>query len=233
LTAEQPLTGHGHTHTRNFSLESISSLFGAPRVSFDSLKGHIANVITPPQETNKLRKPHSPPSPTSPTSPPPRTPVEKRAVVAAPLPTPPFEQTFEKTFEQAQTDDKPSGPTPEFDPVAYREHMHRFSLLLSPAQRISFVFDELTKRAVQAAFDPVLPDELVVQIDEEVFVIECFDDGWSIVQRAGSGETVHLQGVIPTACWAGLPRDKVTRPMRYGSLRHGVDAGLFEIGTAL
>ncbi|KZT53684.1 hypothetical protein CALCODRAFT_500835 [Calocera cornea HHB12733] len=166
------------------------------------------------------------------------------------------------------------GPTPEFDPLAHRSHMHRFSQLLSPAaaaaagpgpaQRLSFVFDELTRRAVLVPFEPTLPDELRVRVGEELAVLECFDDGWSVVQRPravappapaaarpagpgpaapgtaaeawedGDGEVEVEQGVVPTVCWAGAPSERVESvPMRYSSLRHGVEAGLFEIGTAL
>ncbi|EJU05129.1 hypothetical protein DACRYDRAFT_20666 [Dacryopinax primogenitus] len=317
-SVKQPLTAHTRnnsslsipTHNRNTSLDSS---FAGPKLTVDhSFKGHLQAVTLSPvaeggwdgeREPHKLRKPRSPRSPTSgegrqanrvrPTLP--SIPPEP---VALPTPLPP---SPEKPTDSSSSSAVVRGPTPEFDPVAHRSHMHRFSRIfalppvvptevlplpippvilqqqqyrfpqppppaqahtqtqdarqrqlqlqpqLEAGQRLSFVFDEITKRDVQCSFYPDLPDELPVRAGEEVAVLECFDDGWSVVQRLPSppdspthgqaGQGQHgggwEQGVIPTACWAGLPREKVQRPMRYSSLSHGVSEGLFEIGTAL
>jgi len=261
--------------------ESLDSAFAGPKLSIDQTwKGHLQAVALPApgQGGKRLRKRKA----ASPTSPRLTTGQQARdvhptlpAVAPEPLPLPtqmpmsytstPFDPNAEKfVFPPAAAPPppivlsaNPRYPTPEFDPIAHRTHMHRFSQLLSqqqqreleqwqlqqPGQRLSFVFDELTRRVVQAGFVPDLPDELAVEVGEELAVLECFDDGWSVVQRLPAALTTGAweqekewepeQGVIPTACWAGLPREAVVKPMRYSSLRHGVDEGCFEIGTAI
>ncbi|KZP00341.1 hypothetical protein CALVIDRAFT_533350 [Calocera viscosa TUFC12733] len=231
-----------------------------------SWRGRIQPVPVPaplPQQQNKLRKPRR--GPVSPTlkngqqasNVQPTLPSVAPDPLPLPLPSPapyvstPFVLPYREKPSSAEFPEPPPapplaasrGPTPEFDPLAHRSHMHRFSQLLSePGQRLSFIFDELTRRAVQSPFSPSLPDELLVRAGEDVAVLECFDDGWSVVQRplpaaeGGGGGGGVEQGVIPTQCWAGLPREELEPgqvPMRYSSLRHGVDQGVFEIGTAL
>ena len=76
------------------------------------------------------------------------------------------------------------------------------------------------QKKVRQVFDPVLPDELVVSLRENLTVVQQHDDGWCIVgcDRAFNPGEVEL-GAVPA--WAFLKPVKglrAERPMRVSSL---------------
>ncbi len=40
-------------------------------------------------------------------------------------------------------------------------------------------------RKVRQVFDPVLPDEILVKLGEQLTIVQSFDDGWCVVGREG------------------------------------------------
>ncbi|KAG6857218.1 hypothetical protein H0H87_007637 [Tephrocybe sp. NHM501043] len=91
-----------------------------------------------------------------------------------------------------------------------------------------------TVRRVRQAFDPVLPDELVIRDGESLTLVQSFDDGWCIVGRDNAsvvmdakslfrpntvaGQAIEL-GVIPAWCFIRpAPGLRAERPIRSTSL---------------
>ncbi|THH16103.1 hypothetical protein EW146_g4482 [Bondarzewia mesenterica] len=76
------------------------------------------------------------------------------------------------------------------------------------------------KRKVRQLFNPVLPDELVINLGEKITVVQSFDDGWCIVGRDSVFKSGDIEmGAVPAWVFVkpikGL---KASRPMRSSSL---------------
>ncbi|KIP11216.1 hypothetical protein PHLGIDRAFT_28110 [Phlebiopsis gigantea 11061_1 CR5-6] len=76
------------------------------------------------------------------------------------------------------------------------------------------------KRKIRQIFNPVLPDELVISLGEQLTVVNSFEDGWCIVGRDSVFKPGEVElGAIPAWCFMkpvqGL---RAERPMRTTSL---------------
>ncbi|TCD60604.1 hypothetical protein EIP91_009822 [Steccherinum ochraceum] len=96
---------------------------------------------------------------------------------------------------------------------------HRFSVASVATTNSSIASrGPMGKRKIRQIFSPVLPDELVVSLNQEVTVINSFDDGWCIVGKDGLGGEVEL-GAVPAWCFVKpQPGLHAQRPMRVSSL---------------
>jgi len=89
-----------------------------------------------------------------------------------------------------------------------------------------------TTRKVRQKFEPVLPDELLLSLGEQLTVVQSFDDGWCVVGRENSihtakslfksmpesGQNIEL-GVIPAWCFLKPVKGlRAERPIRSTSL---------------
>lgn len=91
-----------------------------------------------------------------------------------------------------------------------------------------------TLRKVRQLFDPVLPDELVTRVGEQLTVVQSFDDGWCVVGRE-SGSLIQSakslfkttsvaepdveMGVVPAWCFLKPVKGlRAERPVRSSSL---------------
>ncbi|KAF9069213.1 hypothetical protein BDP27DRAFT_1294023 [Rhodocollybia butyracea] len=90
-----------------------------------------------------------------------------------------------------------------------------------------------TVRKIRQVFNPILPDELLVNLGEKLTVVQSFDDGWCVVGKEGNGTFAQPKslfkqnepsanveiGVVPAWCFlkpvVGL---KGERPIRSSSL---------------
>ncbi|EPQ52639.1 hypothetical protein GLOTRDRAFT_140314 [Gloeophyllum trabeum ATCC 11539] len=112
--------------------------------------------------------------------------------------------------------------------VARHSIMSVGSNRLSTASSLSFAGDS-AQRKVRQTFDPVLPDELVVALGEQLTVVQSFDDGWCVVGRSSVFNPGEVEmGAVPA--WAFLKPVKglrAERPMRVSSLGVSIqlDAG--------
>lgn len=92
-----------------------------------------------------------------------------------------------------------------------------------------------TTRKVRQVFDPVLPDEILVRLGEQLTLVQSFDDGWCVVGREDSsfiqsakslfakppppGEPGVELGVVPAWCFIKPVKGlRAERPMRTSSL---------------
>jgi hypothetical protein len=53
---------------------------------------------------------------------------------------------------------------------------------------------------VRRPFEPTLPDELAVELNDRVRVLHRYDDGWGLVEMVGREEERGVTGVIPMDC---------------------------------
>jgi len=91
-----------------------------------------------------------------------------------------------------------------------------------------------TMRKVRQIFDPVLPDELLTRVGEQLTLVQSFDDGWCVVGRENSS-LVHTAkslfkptpvpennvelGVVPAWCFLKPVKGlRAERPVRSTSL---------------
>lgn len=75
-----------------------------------------------------------------------------------------------------------------------------------------------SQRKVRQLFNPVLPDELVISLGQQLNIVNSFDDGWCIVGRNGFSGEVEL-GAVPAWCFIKpSPGLRAERPMRISSL---------------
>ncbi|KAG8968156.1 hypothetical protein FRC03_008509 [Tulasnella sp. 419] len=82
------------------------------------------------------------------------------------------------------------------------------------------------QRIVKVTFSPLLPDELVVAVNEKVTVIESYDDGWCIVGRMNLG--MLEVGAVPQFAFGPAYSEDTTRQMRSSSLGVTVDLRVVE-----
>ncbi|TFK49604.1 hypothetical protein OE88DRAFT_1809337 [Heliocybe sulcata] len=100
---------------------------------------------------------------------------------------------------------------------------------LSTASTVSSLGDAGGKRKVRQVFDPVLPDELVLSLEEQLTVVQSYDDGWCIVGRSSIFKPDEVEmGAVPA--WVFIKPTKglrAERPMRLSSLGVSIqlDAG--------
>ncbi|KAF9476704.1 hypothetical protein BDN70DRAFT_811829 [Pholiota conissans] len=110
---------------------------------------------------------------------------------------------------------------------------NRFSVMSSTSS-----FDSIstlgTMRKVRQMYDPVLPDELLVRLGEQLTVVQSFDDGWCVVGRENASlvqsakslfKTARVDennvemGVVPAWCFLKPVKGlRAERPMRSTSL---------------
>ncbi|TFY83631.1 hypothetical protein EWM64_g384 [Hericium alpestre] len=76
------------------------------------------------------------------------------------------------------------------------------------------------KRKVRQLFNPVLPDELVINVGERITVVQSFDDGWCIVGRDSMLTPGEVEmGAVPAWCFIKPVKGlRAERPMRVSSL---------------
>ncbi|THG99076.1 hypothetical protein EW026_g3202 [Hermanssonia centrifuga] len=76
------------------------------------------------------------------------------------------------------------------------------------------------KRKIRQVFAPVLPDELVISLGENLTVVNSFDDGWCIVGRDSVFKPGEVElGAIPAWCFMKAVQGlRAERPMRTTSL---------------
>lgn len=91
-----------------------------------------------------------------------------------------------------------------------------------------------TARKVRQVFDPVLPDEILIAMGEQLTVVQSFDDGWCLAGRQNStfvsnAKSLFRQnvapesdvelGVVPAWCFLKpAPGLRAERPVRSTSL---------------
>ncbi|ETW83109.1 hypothetical protein HETIRDRAFT_383186 [Heterobasidion irregulare TC 32-1] len=75
-------------------------------------------------------------------------------------------------------------------------------------------------RKVRQLFNPVLPDELVINLEEKITVVQSFDDGWCIVGRDSMLKSGDVEmGAVPAWVFVKPVKGlKAERPMRSSSL---------------
>ena len=89
-------------------------------------------------------------------------------------------------------------------------------------------------RKVRQDFDPVLPDEILIKLGEQLTIVQSFDDGWCVVGREGgslvqtakslfkSAPATELDvelGVVPAWCFLKPVKGlRAERPVRSTSL---------------
>ncbi|KAH9481448.1 hypothetical protein JR316_0005974 [Psilocybe cubensis] len=122
---------------------------------------------------------------------------------------------------------------------------NRSSVLSTASSNISATTG--STRKVRQTFDPVLPDELLISVNEQLTVVQSFDDGWCVVGRenkslfptakslfksapAAEAETTEL-GVVPAWCFMKPVKGlRAERPVRSTSL--GITINLEESGPS-
>ncbi|PPQ67474.1 hypothetical protein CVT25_006015 [Psilocybe cyanescens] len=120
---------------------------------------------------------------------------------------------------------------------------NRASVLSTASSNISATTG--STRKVRQTFDPVLPDELLVNLSDQLTVVQSFDDGWCVVGRenkslfptakslfkpAAAPETTEM-GVVPAWCFMKPVKGlRAERPMRSSSL--GIVLNLEESGPS-
>ncbi|CAA7267130.1 unnamed protein product [Cyclocybe aegerita] len=146
-----------------------------------------------------------------------------------------------KPFSFALSGGAPSPRTSMLDPGPRASFMSsatskRFSVMSSVSSVGSSTSGSLRK--VRQVFDPVLPDELLVSLGDQLTVVQSFDDGWCVVGResefaglvqsakslfgkpsqAQQGSDVEL-GVVPAWCFLKPVKGlRAERPVRSSSL---------------
>ena len=58
-------------------------------------------------------------------------------------------------------------------------------------------YSHIPIKVIRRSFQPTLPDELAVKLDDRVRVLHTFDDGWGLIEKVGGEEE---RGLIPMAC---------------------------------
>ncbi|KIY44029.1 hypothetical protein FISHEDRAFT_52089 [Fistulina hepatica ATCC 64428] len=106
--------------------------------------------------------------------------------------------------------------------------------VISSVSSYTFGSTNGTQKRVRQIFEPVLPDELVVRLDEKVTLVQSFDDGWCVVGRdvplfAGATKSLYKSpepvdanielGVVPAWCFMRPVKGlRAERPVRSSSL---------------
>ncbi|KZT29598.1 hypothetical protein NEOLEDRAFT_1106009 [Neolentinus lepideus HHB14362 ss-1] len=125
--------------------------------------------------------------------------------------------------------DSKRGSMSSFLSVARHSFLSAGSRRMSTASTVSSLGDSGSKRKVRQIFDPVLPDELVISLEEQLTVVQSHDDGWCIVGRSSVFKPDEVEmGAVPA--WVFIKPTKglrAERPMRVSSLGVSVqlDAG--------
>ncbi|KDR76307.1 hypothetical protein GALMADRAFT_247666 [Galerina marginata CBS 339.88] len=115
--------------------------------------------------------------------------------------------------------------------MSFTSSQNRFSVMSGTSSLDS---GSATTRKVRQIFDPVLPDELLTRVGDQLTLVQSFDDGWCVVGREGSS-LVHTAkslfrptpvpennvelGVVPAWCFLKPVKGlRAERPVRSSSL---------------
>ena len=138
------------------------------------------------------------------------------------------------SFALSAASPTPSSPT-QGSFISFGSSSNRASRLsmYSVVSAYSTVDTTGTTRKVRQIFDPVLPDELLPRVGEELTLVQSFDDGWCLVGRENSSfvgpakslfkkgdvnNDVEL-GVVPAWCFIKPVQGfRTDRPVRSSSL---------------
>ena len=148
-------------------------------------------------------------------------------------------EVIPKPFARTPASSAPRFPVLDF--VVSRESFQARSSFMSSHSRFSVMSGTSTisttsgtTRKVRQLFEPVLPDELLPSLGEQLTVVQSFDDGWCVVGRANStfihtakslfkpssepDQNIEL-GVVPAWCFLKPVKGlRAERPIRSTSL---------------